>query len=322
MLRSLALPASWRVLLDTFRPAFRRSSTFAVFALLASGLVAQSGRRTVVGMLAGAGVAATVSFHSACRFFSRHAWDSDRIGLVLAGLIVDRLLSERAPIEVVVDDTLIRRWGPKVFGAFWTHDGSAQDPDALGRGNRWVVAGIVLTVPFCPHPVCLPVLLRLWRGKGATSPVRLAGELISILAQAFPDRRIHIVGDAAYHGRPLLIAGTTITTRLPANAALYAIAPPRTGKRGRPRLKGNRIGGPAQIAATASWQRATVTRYGRVDTVQAATVDAIWYGAFGNTPGRVVLVREHGEQKVFAIFTTDTDSNVEAILTRVETGTS
>jgi hypothetical protein len=154
MLRSLTLPASWRAVLDTFRPAFRRSSTFAVFALLATGLVAQAGRRTVVGMLAGVGVAAAVSFHTACRFFSRHTWDADRIGLALARLVVDRLLGEHAPIMVVVDDTLIRRWGPKVFGAVWTHDGSAQDPNALGRGNRWVVAGIVLTVPFCSHPVC------------------------------------------------------------------------------------------------------------------------------------------------------------------------
>jgi len=45
MLRSLTLPASWRAVLDTFRPAFRRSSTFAVFALLATGLVAQAGPR-------------------------------------------------------------------------------------------------------------------------------------------------------------------------------------------------------------------------------------------------------------------------------------
>ena len=66
------LPASWRAVLDTFRLAFRRSSTFAVFALLGTGLVAQAGRRTVVGMLAGVGVAAAVSFHTACRFFSRH----------------------------------------------------------------------------------------------------------------------------------------------------------------------------------------------------------------------------------------------------------
>ena len=137
MLRGLTLPASWRSLLDVFRPAFRRGSTFALFALLATGLAARTTRRTVVGMLAGAGMAAAVSFHSACRFFSHHAWDVDPIGLVLARLIVDRLLPDGAPITVVVDDTLFRRWGPKVHAAFWTHDGSAQDPNALGRGNRW-----------------------------------------------------------------------------------------------------------------------------------------------------------------------------------------
>jgi hypothetical protein len=316
MLQPLTLPASWRVVLDTFRPVFRRSSTFAVFALLATGLIAATARRTVVGMLAGAGMAALVSFHTVCRFFSVHAWDADRIGLALARLVVDRLLAPDAPIELVIDDTLFRRWGPKVFGAFWTHDGSAQDPGALGRGNRWIIAGIVVTLPFCSHPVCLPVLLRLWRGKGTASPVRLAGELISILAQAFPDRRLHIVGDAAYHGRPLLTAGATITTRLPANAALYAPAPPRTNRRGRPRLKGHRLGIPGDLAATATWHTVTVTRYGRTDTVEIAAVDTLWYGAFANAPGRTVLVRDVGEQKVLAIFTTDTDSPAEAIVAR------
>ena len=155
MLQCPTLPESWRALLDAFRPAFRRSRTFALFALLATGLVTQTTRRTVVGMLAGAGMAAAVSFHAVCRFFSHHAWDSDRIGLALARLIVDRMLAADTAIEVVVDDTLFRRWGPKVFGAFWTHDGSAQDPNALGRGNRWIIIGIVVTVPFCSHPVCL-----------------------------------------------------------------------------------------------------------------------------------------------------------------------
>ena len=233
-------------------------------------------------MLAGAGVAAVVSFHTACRFFSHHAWDGDRIGLVLARLIVDRLLAPGAPIEVVVDDTLFRRWGPKVFGAFWTHDGSAQGPDALGRGNRWVIVAIVVALPFCSHPVCLPVLLRLWRGKGTVSPVGLAGELITLLATEFRDRTIHAVGDAAYHGRPLLIAHTSLTTRLPVNAVLYAPAPPRTGRRGRPRLKGHRLGTPTEIAATADWRRVRVERYGRTDTVEVAEIPGIWYGAFGN----------------------------------------
>ena len=244
MLRSPTLPATWRGLLEMFRPAFRRSRTFGLFVLLATGLVAQTARRTVVGMLVGAGVAAVVSFHACCRFFSHHRWDVDLIGLVLARLIVDRLLYAGAPIVVVVDDTLFRRWGPKVFGAFWTHDGSGQDPNALGRGNRWVIAGILVRLPFCAHPVCLPVLLRLWRGRGTASPVQLARELIVLLAQEFPDRCIHAVGDAAYHGTALLVERSTVTTRLPANAARYAPAPPRTGNRGRPPAQGPPAGHP------------------------------------------------------------------------------
>ena len=101
MLPGPALPASWRALLDAFRPAFRRPRTFALFAVLSTGLITQTARRTVVGMLTGAGAAAVVSFHTACRFFSHHGWEPDRIGLALARLIVDRLLAGDTAIEVV-----------------------------------------------------------------------------------------------------------------------------------------------------------------------------------------------------------------------------
>ena len=68
-----------------------------LFMLLATGLVARTTRRTVVGMLAGAGVAALVSFHSACRFFSQYTWDTDRLGLAIARLIVEQLLPATRP---------------------------------------------------------------------------------------------------------------------------------------------------------------------------------------------------------------------------------
>jgi DDE superfamily endonuclease len=318
MLRGLTLPDSWRTLLETFRPVFRRSCTFALFGLLATGLVAQTARRTVVGMLAGAGMATVVSFHAVCRFFSQHSWTADRLGLGLARLVVTRLLDGEAPILVAVDDTLFRRWGKKVHHAFWTHDGAAQGPTKVGRGNRWIIVGIVVELPFCTHPVCLPVLFRLWAGKGSASPVQLAGELLTLLATEFAGRRIHGVGDAAYHGAPLRVAATTWTTRLPANAALFALAPPRTGKRGRPRLKGARLGRPADLAISATWRRVTVTRYGRTDTVEVAVIESIWYGAFGNTPGRTVLVRDTDKDSGYAlaIFTTDRDSPVEGVVAR------
>jgi hypothetical protein len=44
-----------------------------MFVLLATGLAARITRRTVVGMLAGAGMATLVSFHAACQFFFSYA---------------------------------------------------------------------------------------------------------------------------------------------------------------------------------------------------------------------------------------------------------
>ena len=179
---AMTLPASWAVLLEMFRPAFRRRGTFTLFTVLATGMIAQTGRRSVVGMLSGAGMATAVSFHSACRFFSQAVWDVDQLGLVAARLIVARLLDVDAAITVVVDDTLFKRWGRKVHHAFWTHDGAAQGGKKIARGNRWVVAGIVVRLPFCTAPVCLPVLFRLWAGKGTTSPVELAAQLLGLIA--------------------------------------------------------------------------------------------------------------------------------------------
>ena len=201
-------------------------------------------------MLAGAGMAGRISFHAACRFFSAAVWDIDRSGLAAARLIVERLLRPDEPITVVVDDTLFKRWGRKVHHAFWTHDGAAQGGKPRSRrGNRWVIAGIVVRLPFCTAPVCLPVLFRLWAGKGTTTPVELAGQLLGLLAAAFPDQEVHGVGDAAYHGKPLLVPGTTWTTRLPANAALFDPPPPRPASRGRPALKGRSWARLADLAA-------------------------------------------------------------------------
>jgi DDE superfamily endonuclease len=227
-------------------------------------------------MLAGATAASSVSFHAACRFFSAAVWDVDRVGLIAARLIVERLLPAGAPVTVVVDDTLFVRWGRTVHHAFWTRDGAAQGGRKIARGNRWVVAGIVVRLPFTTAPVCLPVLFRLWAGKGGDSPVQLAGQLLALLAAEFADRGVHGVGDAAYHGKALLVAGTGWSTRLPSNAVLHDLAPPRTGRRGRRALKGERLGTPADLAETAEWRTALVERYGRIDTVWITEIPAIW----------------------------------------------
>ena len=191
-----------------------------------------------------------------------------------------------------------------------------------------MVAGIVVRLPLCTAPVCLALLMRLWAAKALTTPVELAAQLMALLTAAFGDRDVHGVGDAAYHGTPLLVAGTTWTTRLPANACLFDTAPPRTGRRGRPALKGRKLGRPAALAtdadaagavsSDAGWRTASVYRYGRTETVQLAERACIWYGSFGNTPGRCVLVRELGSAKAYdlALFTLDPTATPEQIVER------
>ena len=303
---SLPMPSCWKNLLEEAgRGVFARRSTLRLFLVLASGLVLAE-RGTVVAMAAGGGIAG--QWRRACWFFAGAAWDAGALGLAVARLIVRCLLPPGAPVVVAVDGTFFQRWGKKVFAARWAYDGSAQGGKKIAFGNTWVIAAIVVRLPFCSSPVALPVLFRLWRGKGTPSQVTLAGEMMSLLAAAFPGRQVHGTGDAAFHGEPLASGEATWTTRLPASAVLYGPKPPPTGKRGRPRAKGARLGKCAQIAATANWQEITADCYGQTVTLQTATAECLWYGSFKGTPGRLVLTRQPGSKKPYdlGIFSLDT----------------
>lgn len=309
------MPVTWRDLLDELAPVFSRRSTHRLFVALACGMILAD-RSTVVAMAAAAGMAER--WRRACWFFAAAAWDIDELGLAVAGLVVKYLVPAGEPVVVACDGTLFRRWGRKVFAARWAYDGAAQGGKKIAFGNTWVIAAIVCQLPFCPSPVALPVLFRLWRGKGTASQVELAAEMMELLAVAFPGRAVHGTGDAAFHGQALIVEGTTWTTRLPANAVLYGPKPPRTGKRGRPRVKGARLGTCAQIAASAAWSSAVINVYGHDTAVQITAVEGLWHGSFKTAPGRVVLVRDPGSPGPYdlGLFTLDTGAAPAAVAER------
>jgi hypothetical protein len=300
------MPAEWRELLEGLAPVFARRSTRRLFMALACGLVLAD-RGTVTGMAAAAGAAR--EWRRACWFFASARWDIDALGTAVARLIVKYLLSEGDPLIVAVDGTFFRRWGRRVAEARWAYDGSAQGGKKIAFGNTWVIAAIVVKLPCCPFPVALPALFRLWRGKGTASQVMLAAEMVTVLRDAFPGREVHGTGDAAFHGGSLAVKDTTWTTRLPASAVISGPKPPPTGKRGRPRKKGDRIGTCAEAAQAADWKNVTVRIYGREQEVQASAFPGLWYGSFKDAPGQLVLMREPDSKKPYdlGIFTLDTD---------------
>ena len=94
-------------------------------------------------------------------------------------------------------------------------------------------------------------------------------ELAELIAARYPDRIVHMVGDAAYVGERLRDVDDRITwtSRLKVTSVLHELPPPRTGRSGRPRTRGPRLGTPTDLAA-------------------AATAGARWRG--GAPPGCVV----------------------------------
>jgi DDE superfamily endonuclease len=328
MLPGLTLPASLAGLLGSLRPCFTGPS-FRTFCGLVAGLCGQVRRRTVCGMLLGAGLSRCWPHDRAHYFFARASWDLDRLGVAVARLVVALLVPAGEPVLVAVDDSVFPRAGRKVYGAAWQHDGSSPARDKVGFGTCFVTAGIVVTLPFSSRPWCLPVLARLHvpgtgqaagqprkRDPAPASAVSAAAALVALLAGAFPDRVVHVVADAHYHGPALttLPAGVTWTTRLPRNAVLYALAPPRVRKPGRPPRKGRRLGTPADLAAAASWTPARVRIYGRDQDRQLAEVTCLWYGCLGTITVRVILAR--GARTTLALVTTDLDTPAAGLVER------
>jgi DDE superfamily endonuclease len=307
-----SLPRSLADLLDRFRCCFT-APTFTTFAWLMVGLVAQPGQRTVTGMLAGARLAGIWHHSRAHRFFAAARWSADQLGLVVLEMVVACLLGPDAPLCLVVDDTLFRRSGRKVFGAAWHHDPLAKGGKPVAWGNCWVVVGVLVRLPFVPQrAVCLPVLCRLWRPKQPDrTKLALAVELVALVAGRYPDRQVHLTGDAAYAGKTLrdLPAQVTVTTRLRADAALYELAPPPTGKPGRPRTKGKRLPELIVLAALTRvrFTPATVACYGELRRVELACFRCLWYGTFGPRPVQVVLVRSPGAPDGYDLALVSTD---------------
>ncbi|WP_164520514.1 transposase [Specibacter cremeus] len=288
----VAVPPSLLELLGRFRGCFT-APTFVTFCALVTGLVAQTGKSTVCGMWVGARLAGLCPHHRAHRFFSHARWSVQALSQTLTGLVVALLVPAGAPVPVAVDDTLFHRRGPTVHAASWFHDGSAVGVRKVGYGNNWVIAAIVVSLPFVDRPIALPTGFALVC-KGGDSRLVHARRLIEQIAAAVPDRRLDVVADCAYAGQALrgLQERITWTTRLKATAALYQPAPPRTGKRGRPRLKGEKLPHLAELADTLSFTPTGVHRYGTDTTVHAAVLRCLWYGVFGTQPVQVVVVRD------------------------------
>ena len=114
-----------------------------------------------------------------------------------------------------------------------------------------------------------------------------------------------------------LPAAVTWTTRLRKDAALHGLPPQRTGRRGRPRTRGDRLPSLAKLAATTAFTPLTVTRYGKAAAVHAAALTCLWPAVFGARHVTVVLIRDRSAAGYdLALVTTDTAATAAQVIER------
>ncbi len=250
--RRPVLPDSLTRLLTEFSTSFT-APTFVTFMELVFGQVMALGPRTVCGCFSAAGMRGHWS--RAHRFFSRAVWSPDTLGLTLLRVIITRLVPAGATVRLVVDGSFFQRHGRRVFQAFYQYNATSGSPGRkLGYGNGWVVLGVLVDVSFTDRSICLPVLARLQRkstpARKARTHSQLARELIACCEAEFPDRRFLVCADAAFKLDALVSTGTHVIVRSSSTGVFYAPPAPIVGPRGRgrPRVRGERLGTPAQIA--------------------------------------------------------------------------
>ena len=224
------------------------------FIALFVGMLFATGRRSVARWLAVLGAAE----HWSLFYYLLSSLGGKIRGLVRQWLVI--LISELLrgkQVLLVVDDTVLRRYGPKVQGGCIHRNPSPQPGEgAFCYGCSWVTVACVLRHPLY-GPVCIPIGSKLQvsrEGMGKMPPYwgfqtkpQLALEQVLEVAEELQKQGIPVmvVQDGAYthreYVRRLRAAGLVVIGRLRSDAALWDLPPPREpGQQGRPRLYGTK----------------------------------------------------------------------------------
>ncbi len=331
----LTLPAKYITILTTFAPVFSKRVWLQVQVLLLGAILAP-GQHTVTAILRIMGLSAEKHFQNFHRVLNRAIWSSRETSRLLLQLLVSAF-AVFGPVVLGLDDTIERRRGAKIKakGIYRDPVRSSHSHFVKASGLRWLSLMLLAPIPWAKKVWALPFLTVLapserYYEKRKRAHKKLTDWARQVLLQArrwLPGRKLVVVMDGGYAAIDFLAQVAklahpiTLIARFRLDSALYTPAPEhRSGKKGRPRKKGQRLPTLKQVLkdTQTAWKKAVIPNwYGEGKReVEITSATAVWYhNGMSPLPIRWVLIRDpKGKFKSQALLCTDLNEDPEQIL--------
>lgn len=249
--------------------------------------------------------------------FRGHVLSRCLFQLIVRTFSLDELL-------LVADDTLVPKWGKRIFGVATFFDHVSRPRPGFIWGHNWVVVAVVVFLGGCP--IALPFWVRLYRPKACLGKeeqlktrIDLVGEAVEAVRSWLPKASVTMVADGAFNNSSfvqiLQPLGIPLVSRLRHNARLRAdpIAA-GTKRRGRPSRYGPWLPRLATLARRPEdWSSIRPSIYRTKVRLKVRTIDA-WWPALG-AKIRVLIVRSaQGRPRTTYLSCTDLSMTPQAII--------
>src|SRR5881227_3930662 len=153
----MSFPGPIISILAHFEPLFT-SPTWKKVVILLIGTVLARGRRTVTAALRQMGLQMDSHFSRFHQVLNRARWSPLAVSRRLLQVLVQTFVGAGGTIEIVIDETLERRWGRKISkrGHYRDSVQSSKEQSVSTSGLRWVVMMLVVRVPWTQREWALP----------------------------------------------------------------------------------------------------------------------------------------------------------------------
>ena len=139
---------------------------------------------------------------------NRARWSALEVSRRLLQVLVRTFVQAGGTVEIVIDETLERRWGRKISKRGHYRDSllESSERSVSNSGLRWITMALIVVLPWTKLRWALPFLSVLATtpavsealGKRHKTIAQLAQQMVTVVRRWLPEVSIKVIGDSAY----------------------------------------------------------------------------------------------------------------------------